>query len=101
MDPLDLHSFLDLIDEGFNVVPLYVTLQLDRAGDATVMVMSDHGFAAFDRAVNLNTWLLREGFLSIDHPRAAGRDRCPSAEACPGRASSTAGRRSKSCVSGS
>ena len=30
MDPLDLHSFLDLIDEGFNVVPLYVTLQLDR-----------------------------------------------------------------------
>jgi anthranilate synthase component I len=30
MDPLDLHSFLDLIDEGYNVVPLYVTLQLDR-----------------------------------------------------------------------
>ena len=30
MDPLDLHSFLDLIDEGFNVVPLHVTLQLDR-----------------------------------------------------------------------
>jgi anthranilate synthase component 1 len=30
MDPLDLHSFLDLIDQGFNVVPLHVTLQLDR-----------------------------------------------------------------------
>jgi predicted AlkP superfamily phosphohydrolase/phosphomutase len=26
--------------------------------------MSDHGFAAFDRAVHLNTWLLREGFLA-------------------------------------
>jgi len=34
---------------------------LDRAGGATVIVMSDHGFAAFDYAVNLNTWLQREG----------------------------------------
>jgi predicted AlkP superfamily phosphohydrolase/phosphomutase len=35
---------------------------LHRAAGATVMVMSDHGFAAFDYAVNLNTWLQREGF---------------------------------------
>lgn len=35
---------------------------LDRAGGATVIVMSDHGFAAFDYAVNLNTWLRKEGF---------------------------------------
>jgi predicted AlkP superfamily phosphohydrolase/phosphomutase len=35
---------------------------LDRAAGATVIVMSDHGFAAFDYAVNLNTWLEREGF---------------------------------------
>ncbi len=37
---------------------------LDRAAGATVIVMSDHGFAAFDRAVNLNTWLQREGYLN-------------------------------------
>jgi hypothetical protein len=30
--------------------------------DAELMVMSDHGFAAFDRAVNLNTWLASRGF---------------------------------------
>ncbi|HEY5010766.1 MAG TPA: hypothetical protein VIH73_06375, partial [Acidimicrobiales bacterium] len=30
MDPLDLHAFLDLVDEGYNVVPLHITLQLDR-----------------------------------------------------------------------
>jgi predicted AlkP superfamily phosphohydrolase/phosphomutase len=35
---------------------------LDRASGATVIVMSDHGFAAFDYAVNLNTWLQHEGF---------------------------------------
>jgi predicted AlkP superfamily phosphohydrolase/phosphomutase len=29
------------------------------------MVMSDHGFAAFDYAVNLNAWLWREGFLAL------------------------------------
>ncbi|MGA2598702.1 MAG: alkaline phosphatase family protein [Bryobacteraceae bacterium] len=37
---------------------------LDRAAGATIIVMSDHGFAAFDRAVNLNTWLQREGYLN-------------------------------------
>jgi predicted AlkP superfamily phosphohydrolase/phosphomutase len=39
-----------------------------NAGDATLIVMSDHGFAPFDRAVHLNTWLLREGFLTLDDP---------------------------------
>jgi predicted AlkP superfamily phosphohydrolase/phosphomutase len=40
--------------------------------DALLIVMSDHGFAAFDRAVNLNTWLMREGFLTLDDPSAVG-----------------------------
>jgi predicted AlkP superfamily phosphohydrolase/phosphomutase len=31
--------------------------------DATIIVMSDHGFASFDRAVNLNAWLVQQGFL--------------------------------------
>jgi len=39
-----------------------------RAKTATLIVMSDHGFASFDRAVNLNTWLLSEGFLSLRRP---------------------------------
>jgi predicted AlkP superfamily phosphohydrolase/phosphomutase len=39
--------------------------------DALLIVMSDHGFASFDRAVNLNTWLMREGFLALDDPKEA------------------------------
>jgi predicted AlkP superfamily phosphohydrolase/phosphomutase len=35
-----------------------------REPDATVIVMSDHGFSTFDRAVNLNTWLLEQGLLA-------------------------------------
>jgi len=30
MEPLELASFLELADQGYNVVPLHVTLQLDR-----------------------------------------------------------------------
>jgi predicted AlkP superfamily phosphohydrolase/phosphomutase len=44
------------------------------APDATLMVISDHGFTSFDRAVNLNTWLYREGFLAIDNPANLGKD---------------------------
>ena len=43
-----------------------------QAGDATLIVMSDHGFAAFDRAVHLNTWLMKEGFLTLDDPKNTG-----------------------------
>jgi hypothetical protein len=32
-----------------------------REPDAALIVMSDHGFASFDHAVNLNTWLISRG----------------------------------------
>jgi predicted AlkP superfamily phosphohydrolase/phosphomutase len=32
---------------------------------AELMIMSDHGFAFFDRAVGLNNWLLEHGFLAV------------------------------------
>jgi predicted AlkP superfamily phosphohydrolase/phosphomutase len=35
-----------------------------RQTAAELMVMSDHGFAAFNRAVNLNTWLVSRGLRS-------------------------------------
>jgi predicted AlkP superfamily phosphohydrolase/phosphomutase len=38
---------------------------MDRAEGALLLVISDHGFSRFDRAVNVNTWLMREGFLAL------------------------------------
>jgi predicted AlkP superfamily phosphohydrolase/phosphomutase len=35
-----------------------------RPGDL-LMVLSDHGFSSFRRGVNLNAWLLREGYLAL------------------------------------
>jgi predicted AlkP superfamily phosphohydrolase/phosphomutase len=49
----------------YQIVDRNIGMVLDRAGSATVIVMSDHGFAAFDYAVNLNTWLLQQGFLAL------------------------------------
>ena len=43
-----------------------------RAPDATLLVISDHGFASFRRAVNVNTWLYREGYLALDSPANLG-----------------------------
>jgi predicted AlkP superfamily phosphohydrolase/phosphomutase len=37
-------------------------------GNATLVVMSDHGFSTFNRAVNLNTWLLSQGYLKLRRP---------------------------------
>ena len=36
--------------------------------DAIFMVMSDHGFHSFRREVNLNTWLLQNGYLVFTGP---------------------------------
>jgi predicted AlkP superfamily phosphohydrolase/phosphomutase len=39
-----------------------------RMPSAELMVMSDHGFASFSRAVNLNNWLYQQGLLALKTP---------------------------------
>jgi predicted AlkP superfamily phosphohydrolase/phosphomutase len=34
-------------------------------GDTALFVLSDHGFASFERGVNLNAWLLENGYLFL------------------------------------
>ena len=41
--------------------------------DDVLMVMSDHGFKPFRRGVNLNTWLWKNGFMTLKAERT-GRD---------------------------
>ncbi|HVX66969.1 MAG TPA: alkaline phosphatase family protein [Bryobacteraceae bacterium] len=62
----------DELLETYRRVDVEVGRVLERAGDATVMVISDHGFSTFDRAVNVNTWLYNEGFLALDSPDSIG-----------------------------
>lgn len=41
--------------------------------DTTLIVMSDHGFAPFYWAVNLNTWLLEKGYVTLEDPSKQGQ----------------------------
>src|SRR5437588_700594 len=43
-----------------------------RQPNTELLILSDHGFARFDRAVHVNTWLMREGFLTLDNPANTG-----------------------------
>lgn len=63
----DLLGTYKSVDEAIGLVR-------KRAADATLIVMSDHGFTTFDRAVHLNSWLMKEGFLALDDPRSAGEE---------------------------
>jgi predicted AlkP superfamily phosphohydrolase/phosphomutase len=46
---------------------------LDQLGDeATIIVMSDHGFAPWTRSFNVNTWLYENGYLALQDPARRG-----------------------------
>jgi predicted AlkP superfamily phosphohydrolase/phosphomutase len=36
-----------------------------RRDGGTVIVLSDHGFSSFRKAVNINTWLVRNGYMTL------------------------------------
>lgn len=40
-------------------------LPLCRDGRTTLLIVSDHGFASFRKAVNINTWLVRNGYMKL------------------------------------
>jgi predicted AlkP superfamily phosphohydrolase/phosphomutase len=52
----DVYRTFDLKDDHFRLI-----------------VMSDHGFAPFYRCVNLNTWLLSKGYVSMINPNSQDR----------------------------
>jgi len=46
---------------------------MERVGkDDVLLVMSDHGFKPFRRGVNLNTWLCKNGFMTLKEERTGG-----------------------------
>ena len=40
--------------------------------NTTVIVMSDHGFSPFYWGVNLNSWLLEKGYVTLKNPSRQG-----------------------------
>jgi predicted AlkP superfamily phosphohydrolase/phosphomutase len=54
--------------ETYRTVDEAIAWVRGHSRNATLVVMSDHGFSTFNRAVNLNTWLLSQGYLKLRRP---------------------------------
>ncbi|HXM92752.1 MAG TPA: alkaline phosphatase family protein [Candidatus Dormibacteraeota bacterium] len=76
-------AYADLFEKHGRVLEDYYREMDGILGDAlraadentTVLVVSDHGFAAFRRSFNLNTWLVENGYLVLRTGASrAGRD---------------------------
>ena len=52
--------------ETYRAVDAAIGEVIEGARGADMIVMSDHGFTTFDRAVNLNTWLWKNGYMALE-----------------------------------
>lgn len=65
--------YADVIPGAYRRMDAIIGKARALAPDATFLVCSDHGFASFRRGVNLNRWLVDNGYMVL------GRDPCTSA----------------------
>jgi len=54
------------IQQAYQDMDRIVGEVMRKRPDATVMVVSDHGFASFRRGMNYNTWLVQNGFMTLN-----------------------------------
>ena len=52
--------------ETYRAVDAAIGEVLDNSRGADIVILSDHGFTTFDRAVNLNTWLSKSGYMALE-----------------------------------
>ncbi|MFP6581439.1 MAG: alkaline phosphatase family protein, partial [Candidatus Hydrogenedentota bacterium] len=62
-----------VVEDTYRSMDVSVGKVMSRLGDDDLlMVVSDHGFHSFRRGFNVNTWLIRNGYLSVTgNPNAA------------------------------
>jgi predicted AlkP superfamily phosphohydrolase/phosphomutase len=65
-DPKLVAEHGDAIERVYRRSDLFMAEVLERLDPSTmVLVVSDHGFHSWRKAVNLNTWLATEGFMGL------------------------------------
>ncbi len=74
-EPAAEPSFVSAVDDAYLEMDRQIaeTRKLLAAGDV-LLVVSDHGFGAFRRGFNLNTWLEKQGWLVLKKGVKAPRD---------------------------
>jgi len=69
-DPVADAPYREAIIDRYIEMDSVVGQVMDRLPeDTTLVVMSDHGFTSWRRAMNLNTWLLENGYITLMNPR--------------------------------
>jgi predicted AlkP superfamily phosphohydrolase/phosphomutase len=59
-------KFGDSIERVYRKCDDFVGEVVSRVGtDTPILIVSDHGFHSFRQSVNLNTWLVEEGFMAL------------------------------------
>jgi predicted AlkP superfamily phosphohydrolase/phosphomutase len=71
------HAEDELLERGIRTLYAEIDEVVGRVlasidDDTTFIVMSDHGFGPFYRQVNLNTWLLEQGYVKLKDPSRQG-----------------------------
>ena len=67
-------KFSDAIERVYRKCDDFVGEVVSRVGpDTAILIVSDHGFHSFRQSVNLNTWLVQEGFMALRSDAAGGK----------------------------
>lgn len=68
-DPEADAPYADVIPSLYEEMDRIVAYTLEEMGpETTLVVMSDHGFTSWRRAMNLNSWLRDHGYLVLEDP---------------------------------
>jgi len=68
-DPVKDEEFTPVMEQIYQKMDRVLRLVRDKINrNTTLIVMSDHGFSPFNRAFQLNSWLMENGFLSLIDP---------------------------------
>lgn len=67
-DPAEAEKYTEVVPGLYERADEMVAMTLERLPDATIVVMSDHGFSSWRRAMNLNSWLRDQGYLVLKDP---------------------------------
>ncbi len=71
-DPAVDPRYAEVVPKLYQEADRLVGYALDHLPEgATLVVMSDHGFASWRRAFNLNSWLRDHGYLTVKNPTLA------------------------------
>jgi predicted AlkP superfamily phosphohydrolase/phosphomutase len=73
-DPTLAARFGDSIERVYRRADSFIGEVMERVSPGTpILVVSDHGFHSWRKAVNLNTWLVQNGYMKLQGTRPADK----------------------------